>query len=117
MTWESGIYYGTGYVILALRPVEERTLQLLVKSPDGGEVTLTAPYPYEWDGQWHHIGMQWDAQTYALVVDGAVVAEKPAVADGMPVPDTRISIGAHHRGVNIAEAFIDEFRISDIPRY
>lgn len=117
MTWESGVYYGTGYVILALRPVEERTLQLLVKSPEGGEVTLTAPYPYEWDGEWHHIGMQWDAETYALVIDGEVVAEKPAVAGGMPVPDTRIAIGAHNRGVNPAQGRIDELRISDIPRY
>ena len=117
MTWEAGIYYAQGYVILALRPAEERTLQLIVKDPEGGEVTLTAPYPYEWDGQWHHIGMQWDAETYALIIDGEIVAEKPAVADGMPVPDTRISIGAHHRGVNVSHALIDELRISDIPRY
>ncbi len=117
LTWESGVYYASGYVILALRPAEERTLQLIVRSPDGGEVTLTAPYPYEWDGQWHHIGMQWDEDTYALVIDGEVVAEKPAVTDGMPAPDTRIAIGAHERGVNVAEALIDELRISDVPRY
>lgn len=117
MTWESGIYYAQGYVILALRPAEERTLQLIVKSPEGGEVTLTAPYPYEWDGQWHHIGMQWDADSYGLILDGQVVAETPAVAEGMPVPDTRIAIGAHERGVNISHALIDELRISDIPRY
>lgn len=117
MTWEAGVYYGTGYVILALRPAEERTLQLLVKSPEGGELTLTAPYPYEWDGQWHHIGIQWDAETYGLIIDGEVVAEKPAVADGMPAPDTPIAIGAHNRGVNPAQGRIDELRISDIPRY
>jgi len=117
MTWESGVYYGTGYVILALRPADERTLQFLVKSPDGGEVTLSAPYPYEWDGQWHHVGIQWDAESYGLIIDGAVVAEKPAVADGLPRPETRIAIGAHHRGVNPAQGLIDELRISDIPRY
>ncbi len=117
MTWESGVYYGTGYVIFALRPVEERTLQLIVKSPDGEEASLTAPYPYEWDGQWHHIGMQWDAQNYALIIDGTIVAQGPALAGGMPAPDTRIAIGAHERGVNVAEALIDELRISDVPRY
>jgi hypothetical protein len=117
LTWESGVYYGTGYVIFALRPAEDRTLQLLVKSPDGGEVTLTAPYPNEWDGQWHHIAMQWTSEEYSLVIDGAVIARKPAVADGMPAPDTRIAIGAHGRGVNVSDALIDELRISDIPRY
>ncbi|MGI5816895.1 MAG: LamG-like jellyroll fold domain-containing protein [Armatimonadota bacterium] len=117
MTWESGVYYASGYVILALRPAEERTLQLVVKSPDGGEVTLTAAYPYEWNGQWHQIGFQWDAVRYGLIIDGEVVAEKPAVADGIPAPDTRIAIGAHERGVNVAEALIDEVRISDVPRY
>ncbi|MBD3291583.1 MAG: hypothetical protein GF393_01555 [Armatimonadia bacterium] len=117
MTWEAGIYYAQGYVILALRPAEERTLQLIVKDPEGGEVTLTAPYPYEWDGQWHHIGMQWDADSYGLIIDGEVVAEKPSVADGIPEPDSRIAIGAHERGVNVSHARIDELRISDIPRY
>ncbi|NLO07658.1 MAG: LamG domain-containing protein [candidate division WS1 bacterium] len=117
MTWESGIYYGTGYVILALRPGEDRTLQLLVKSPDGGETTLSAPYPNDWNDQWHHIGFQWDAETYGLIIDGEVASLKPAVAEGMPAPDTRISIGAHMRGVNVANALIDELRISDVPRY
>lgn len=117
MTWESGVYYASGYVILALRPTEERTLQLIVKSPDGGEVTLTAPFPYEWDEQWHHIGFQWDAESYGLIIDGEVVARAPAVTDGMPAPDSRIAIGAHERGVNVAEALIDEVRISDVPRY
>lgn len=117
LTWESGVYYGTGYVILALRPADERTLQLVVKSPEGEELTLSAPYPYEWDHQWHHIGIQWDAETYGLIIDGEVVAEKPAVAEGMPVPDTRIAIGSHQRGVNPAQAVIDELRISDTPRY
>ena len=117
LTWESGVYYGTGYVIFALRPAEDRTLQLLVKSPDGGEVTLTAPYPNEWDGQWHHIAMQWTSEEYSLVIDGAVIARKPAVAAGMPAPDTRIAIGAHGRGVNVSDALIDELRISDVPRY
>jgi len=117
MTWEAGVYYGTGYVILALRPAEERTLQLIVKNPDGGEASLSAPYPYEWDGQWHHIGMQWDAEGFSLVIDGEIAARKPAPAGGMPVPDTRIAIGGHQRGVNVAEALIDELRISDLPRY
>ena len=117
MTWEAGVYYGTGYVILALRPAEKRALQLIVKSPDGEEVNLSAPYPYEWDGQWHHIGMQWDAKSFSLVIDGEIAASKPAPPGGMPAPDTRISIGAHHRGVNVAVALIDELRISDVPRY
>ena len=119
MTWESGIYYASGYVILALRPAEEEQwLQLIVKSPvDGAEVTLSAPFPYEWAGTWRHIGFQWDAERYGLIIDGEVVAEEPAVADGMPAPDTRIAIGAHARGVNVAEALIDELRISDTPRY
>ena len=104
-------------LLFALRPAEDRTLQLLVKSPDGGEVTLTAPYPNEWDGQWHHIAMQWTPEEYSLVIDGAVVTRKPAVAEGMPAPDTRIAIGAHGRGVNVSDALIDELRISDVPRY
>lgn len=118
LTWESGIYYASGYVILALRPAEEQWLQLIVKSPiDDAEVTLSAPFPYEWANTWRHIGFQWDAESYGLIIDGEVVAEQPAVADGMPAPDTRIAIGAHARGINVAEALIDQVRISDIPRY
>ncbi len=113
MTWEAG----SSYVILALRPEpKERSLRLLVSAPEGA-ASLITPFPYEWNDQWHHLGIQWTETTYGLILDGKVVVERPAPLQGLPPPKTRIAIGGHHRGLNLAEALIDELRISDAPRY
>lgn len=103
---------------LALRPdPDKRTLVGYVEIEPGNAVSLGADFPYDLDEQWHLIGMQWDAQKWELVVDGKVVATAAPPPGGLPVPTTRITIGAHQWSGNITEGIIDELRISDVPRY
>jgi len=111
--------YGNGptYVFLALRPEpDRRTLLFHVEWGDGARVVST-DFPYDLNEQWHHIGMQWDAEHLGLIVDGEVVARRTNDQPGLPEPTSRISIGGHERGVNVTEGIIDEVRISAIPRY
>jgi len=78
---------------------------------------LEADFPYDLDEQWHLVGMQWDEHRWELIVDGEVVASREAPPAGLPVPTTRITIGAHQWSGNTTEGVIDEVRISDVPRY
>ncbi len=108
---------GPTYVFLALRPQpDKRTLLFYVEWGDGARV-VTIDFPYDLNEQWHHVGMQWDAEHLGLIVDGEVVAQRANERPGLPEPTSRICIGGAERGVNITEAIIDEVRISDIPRY
>ncbi len=103
---------------LALRPTpEDRTLKAYAEIAPGEAVTFSADLPYEMDEQWHLIGMQWDEKSWDLIVDGEIVASHATPAGGMPVPTTRITIGAHQWSGNVVEGMIDELRISDIARY
>lgn len=111
--------YGTPQVFafLALRPTpEQRTLIAYVEHGDGAK-TVAVDYPYDWNEQWHHVGMQWDAQHLGVIVDGQLAGQRALTAPGLPAPIGRIAIGGHERGVNTTEGIIDELRISDIPRY
>jgi len=103
---------------LALQPTpEQRTLMGYAEIGQGEHVSLAADFPYDFDEQWHLLGMQWDEQSWDLIVDGQVVASHATPERGMPVPTTRITIGAHQWSGNVTEGIIDELRISDIARY
>lgn len=111
--------YGTPQVFafLALRPTPElRTLIAYVEHGDGAQ-TVSVDFPYDWNEQWHHVGMQWDAEHLGVIVDGKLVAQRALTTPGLPEVIGRIAIGGHERGVNTTEGIIDELRISDIPRY
>lgn len=103
---------------LALRPTpEKRTLMGYAGMGAEPALGLEADFPYDLDEQWHLVGMQWDEHRWELIVDGEVVASREAPPAGLPVPTTRITIGAHQWSGNTTEGVIDEVRISDVPRY
>jgi len=111
--------YGTPQVFafLALRPTpEKRTLIAYVEHGEGAK-TVSVDFPYDLNEQWHHVGMQWDAQHLGVIVDGQLVGQRALSTPGLPAPIGRIAIGGHERGVNTTEGTIDELRISDVPRY
>lgn len=111
--------YGTQQVFafLALRPTpERRTLIVYVEHGDGAQ-TVSVNFPYDLNEQWHHVGMQWDAEHLGVIVDGELVGQRALRKPGLPAPVGRIAIGGHERGVNTTEGIIDELRISKVPRY
>lgn len=65
-------------------------------------------------GEWHHIAVTWSGTDYALYLDGELRNRQPG-----PPPDSLaslVTIGSNAGGDFQAQAVIDEFRISDIPR-
>lgn len=66
-------------------------------------------------GEWHHVAATWSGSTIALYVDG----QKMAQLDSAYLPDSlanTIYIGSTLWGDLQADATIEEFRISDVPR-
>lgn len=111
--------YGTQQVFafLALRPTpEQRTLIAYIEHGDGAQ-TVAVDFPYDWNEQWHHVGMQWDAEHLGVIVDDKLVGQRTLTTPGLPKVVGRIAIGGHERGVNTTEGIIDELRISAVPRY
>ncbi|MBN1660406.1 MAG: hypothetical protein JXA93_18550 [Anaerolineae bacterium] len=66
-------------------------------------------------GEWHHVAVTWHDTDIALYVDGQMRDSSPSAH----VPDTlaeTMNVGSTHWTSEQAEAVIDEFRISDVPR-
>lgn len=86
MVWDSSYEYGVGYNIA------------------------------DWKAdEWHHVAVTWTATKITLSVDG----EERASSQNIGLPDTlaaTIYIGSTASHTDQADAVIDEFRISDIPR-
>jgi PKD repeat protein len=66
-------------------------------------------------GEWHHVAATWQGTTIALYVDG----QQRVGRDDANLPDTRgdtIYVGYSFSHGQRANAVLDEFRISDVPR-
>jgi DNA-binding beta-propeller fold protein YncE len=65
-------------------------------------------------GEWHHIGVTWQAGMVALYEDGVQVDRRPAhFPDWLTEP---MYVGSGSWDGRVANGVIDEFRISNVPR-
>jgi hypothetical protein len=71
----------------------------------------------DWNaGEWHHLAFTWDGTYMVLYVDGQSVAQ--TMCEGVAKPTASIFyIGSGIGGDLSVDGIIDEFRISDMPRF
>lgn len=75
--WSS--FVSKGDTQWALQVARGTDLEFFVYSPGGpnsGWVTLTAPLPADWVGNWHRVAGSFDGQTMRLYLDGKLLGER-----------------------------------------
>jgi len=128
-------------VLRKLGSAGRNELEFSIADADGTAHAVRGPAPLK-AGQWHHVAATWDfpKARLALFVDGRPIASRGP--ESAPWPSSLAAAGGNTKGIGIserdgrsmpmqaciggerrglaersAESVVDEFRISDIPRY
>ena len=116
-TWrESGPLLTKGDHQFGLAQVDVGTLEFYIH--DGERVSVEAPVPADWEGQWHHVAGTYDGRELVLWMDGERVGsiEHAGTIDHNPFP---VNVGRNaalhgqeHPG-ELANGLFDRVRIYD----
>ncbi len=119
--WSKYVYkdgLGSALAIMGVGDPAYASPQFKVGTSTNGYMFVRGPANAFALGEWHHVATTYDGEAFRIWVDGRVVGEQRAMEAKPNAATIELTIGTSSdmAGWNPLDGWIDEFRISNVPR-